>query len=78
MTRLYRVEFDTYKNRVARAYAIDVEASNMKEARKKVEGMWDSKSHMFHIAVRRLRDDEEFLYHWFKVLVCQPYQWGNK
>lgn len=42
-----------------------VSASNAKEARAKFDELWDKDAHPFNIKVRKLRDAEEFLYHWF-------------
>lgn len=62
----YRVTFlikkGGYKN-----YVLDIEAYNLKEAKNIAETMWyeHNDSHMFHIEVRPLRYDEEFLYNYF-------------
>lgn len=71
MSKLYRVNFDREKGIFAH-YAIDIEAHNRDEARKIAESMWReyffgyNVPHMFHLKVRKLKDTEEFLYHYFK------------
>lgn len=67
MDKLYRVSFIT-KMGGYQPWARDTEAPNAKIARAMAEADWylSHKAHMFNIVARRLRDDEEFLYHWFK------------
>lgn len=71
LKKMYRVNFDREKGFFAH-YVIDIEASNRDEARKIAESMWNEHfsgknvPHMFHIHVRKLKDTEEFLYHYFK------------
>lgn len=68
--KYYRVEFDKKKYGYAH-YVIDIEADNTKQAREIAEKMWLDHfvgidvPHMFHVKVRKLKDEEEFLYHYF-------------
>ena len=78
MKKAYRVTFDTQKNRIYRNWAIDVEANNLKEAKEIAKSMWESSSHMFHVDAKRLKPEEEFLYHWFKVLSWKSVTWGRR
>lgn len=73
MSKLYRVNFDTEVG-AYKSWAVDIEANNAKEARAKAEKMWyeSSKFHMFHIKVRVLKPEEEFMYHYFKMLEWYP------
>lgn len=44
----------------------DIPAANRKKAREIAEMRWNRlDGHMFHMKVRRIKDTEEFLYHWF-------------
>ena len=67
----YKITFVTKKNGY-RNWRIDITADNAKAAREKVEEMWNNRyklygniPHMFHINIKLLKPDEEFLYHWF-------------
>ena len=66
MDKLYRVTFAT-KMGGYKTWARDVEAPTAKIARAMVEADWYlyNKAHMFIVTARKLKDDEEFLYHWF-------------
>ena len=66
LRNVYRVNFGVKKGGY-KSYVIDIEANNLKEARKAAESLWyeHRTSHMFHITVRRLKDTEEFLYNYF-------------
>lgn len=72
MDKSYRVSFVT-KMGGYQPWARDIDAPTAKIARAIAEADWSlsHKEHMFHIVVRRLKDDEEFLYHWFKKTFCQ-------
>lgn len=71
MKKMYRVSFDKKKYGFAH-YVIDVETESKEQARACAEALWDKHfgyadvPHMFHVKVRRLKDTEEFLYHYFK------------
>lgn len=67
MNNLYEITFDTKKGGCS-SWIVNVEAKNLKEAKQKAEEMWRAwnTKHMFHIKARRLKDNEEFLYYWFK------------
>lgn len=61
----YRVTF-LIKKGGYRYYVIDIPAANRKKAREIAEMRWNRlDGHMFHLRVRRIKDTEEFLYHWF-------------
>lgn len=66
---IYRVEFLTKKNGVKHR-AIDIEADSQKEAKETAKTMWyeNNISHMFDISARRLKDDEELAYNYFKII----------
>ena len=66
MKSCYEITFDTKKGGL-RSWVIHIEANTRKEAKAIAEENWSKHhaSHMFHVSVRRLRDDEEFLWHWF-------------
>lgn len=66
--KYYRVEFETKMGGYYH-WAIDMEATTVKEAREKAKDMWTEngyKAHMFHLRSRLLKDNEEFLYNCFK------------
>lgn len=72
MERAYRMTFDTKKGGDC-SWVIDLTAENLKDAKAKAEERWNRRykyygniPHMFHVHVRLLKPDEEFLYHWFK------------
>ena len=71
MKKMYRVNFDRKKGFYAH-YVIDIEAANRDEAKEIAKKMWAEHfnerdvPNMFHLKVRKLRDTEEFLYHYFK------------
>lgn len=74
MSRLYRVSFDTRKNKVVRNYVIDLYAENKKFAKMYAECMWyvdhDEVQRMFHINVTRRNIPDDNLpvyYHTFHV-----------
>ena len=66
---MYVVTFHTMKGGM-RCWVINLEAHNQKEARKQLEEAWElhdsTGAHMFRIKIRRLKDNEEYLYNWFK------------
>lgn len=71
MKNLYEVRFDTKKG-YPKSWVVHVEADNREEAVRNVKTMWEKDSrlndmHMFHISVRRLKDTEEFKYHYFAI-----------
>lgn len=72
MDNFYRVSFVT-KMGGYQPWARDVEAPTAKIARAMVEADWYlyNKAHAFGIVARRLKDDEEFLYHWFTPTFCK-------
>lgn len=72
MDNFYRVAFVT-KMGGYQPWVIDVEAPNAKIARAKAEADWYlyNRPHAFGIIARRLRNDEEFLYHWFTPTFCK-------
>lgn len=61
----YRITFLAKKNGY-KHWVIDLSAGTLVEAKEKAKAMWDKDAHMFHLEVRRLKDTEEFLYHWFQ------------
>jgi hypothetical protein len=69
MNNFYKVTFDTKKGTETK-WRIDVEAATAKEARTKAETLWNETrtAHMFHIDVKRIKDTEEFLFHYFHKL----------
>lgn len=60
MKNLYEVTHDIKANCTEYSYLIHIEADTAKEARDIAEHLWyrDSKSHMFHIKTRRVRETE--------------------
>lgn len=76
----YRVTFDTKKGGYMH-WVIDVEATSAKWAQLEAESKWYGKEpeiHMFHIKVRRIKDAEEFVYHWFTEPSEKQEQWVAK
>ena len=69
MKNAYVVEFDT-KMGGDRHWKIDITAKNAKEARAIAEEAWyaNHKAHMFHINVRRIPGEIQFLYHAFRLV----------
>ncbi|MCD8215069.1 MAG: hypothetical protein LUC97_05460 [Clostridiales bacterium] len=65
MKNFYRVEFITKKGGY-KEWVIDVDAHTVKGAVNIAKKMWQKDAHMFGIKARRLKDTEEFLYHYFK------------
>lgn len=68
-TNLFSVTFQTKKGG-DQYWRIDVEDIKTKDALKQVERMWNNDSklcamHRFHITIKMLRPDDEFLYHYF-------------
>lgn len=63
----YVVTFDTKKGG-DHSWIIHIKGKTLKDARQNTEELWykDNSAHMFHIKVRRLKDDEEFKYNYFK------------
>ena len=71
MSKIYEVDFYTKKGGLAH-WVVNVEGNTTKEARAKAENMWENDNrlkdmHMFNITVRKLKDDEEFKYHYFVI-----------
>ena len=63
----YRIEFDTKKGG-DQHWMFDIMAGTAKFAKVDAIGRWyDWKPdvHAFHVEIRRLKDTEEVLYHWF-------------
>lgn len=66
MERLYRVIFDTQRDRRFISWGFYVSANNKKEAKEKAFLAWNSsdnhiygdKPHMFHVDAARVQDDE--------------------
>lgn len=70
MNKYYEIRFYTKKGE-ERNWIIHIEAKNKKEALKIATQKWVSDKklsdmHRFRIQARLLKDDEEFLYHYFK------------
>jgi len=72
MTYLYRVTFVTKKGGYKK-WNIDIEqtAPGVAFAEHDARTRWvntygPDAPHMFQVKARRLKDEEEFLYHWFK------------
>lgn len=71
MKKMYRVNFDRKKGFYAH-YTIDIEAENIDEAKEIAKEKWTKHfggcavPNMFRLKVRKLKDTEEFLYHYFK------------
>ena len=66
----YKVEFVTKRGRY-RHWRIDVEAEFAAEAKVKAVRAWHDhppikEAYLFHVNAHKLKDTEEFLYHWFK------------
>lgn len=71
MKKCYEVRFDTKKG-FPKSWVIHVEATTAKEAKEMVFKMWNNDSrlndmHMFHVQVKKLKDTEEFKYHYFAI-----------
>lgn len=67
----YVIRFDT-KKEFFKSWIINITADSKKEAVEKAKTMWNNDNrlkdmHMFHIEARRLKDTEEYLYHYFTV-----------
>ena len=71
MSKFYEVDFYTKKGGLAH-WVVHVEDNTAKEAKEKAKSMWENDKrlkdiHMFNITVRKLKDDEEFKYHYFVI-----------
>ena len=81
MIRTYKVEFDTYQNRVAIEWFINVKANNKTEAKAVANDLWQEKHygkkkcpHQFHIMVSRIQDCEtDNIFH---AVNSSYYNWG--
>lgn len=67
----YEIRFDTKKGH-PKKWVLHIEAATARDARAKAEEMWSKDKrmndmHMFHISVRKLRDTEEFRWHYFAI-----------
>jgi DNA/RNA endonuclease G (NUC1) len=72
MMNFYEVTFDTKKG-YPKSWIIHIEAENLKAAKNKAEEMWYndnrlSDMHMFHVSCRKLKDTEEFRWHYFAIV----------
>lgn len=66
----YRVTFNTKKGG-DQWWVFDIQAGTAKFAKVDAIGHWYNWKpdvHAFHVEVRRLKDTEEILYHWFTMI----------
>lgn len=69
--KYYEVKFHTKKG-YPKNWIVNIEADNKKDAIRYAKVMWEEDSrlndmHMFHVSARRLKDTEEFKYHYFAI-----------
>lgn len=70
--KYYEITFETKKG-YPKSWIINIAASSVKEATEKAKELWSKGSklngmHMFHVRARKLKDTEEFSYHYFAIV----------